>query len=191
MSPAPRRAATRSARRESLGLGWRLGSALGLVVVAGAVTLLLVALLVAPSVFHTHLEAALPGGIAPSVQVHVDEAFASAVLVSLGVAVPVALLTAAAVTWVVIRRLTRSISALATAAERVASGDLGARVAAPTIGPELAQLAGSFNAMADRLADTELTRRRLVGDLAHELRTPLASLEATVAALADGVLPPD
>jgi two-component system, OmpR family, sensor histidine kinase BaeS len=45
--------------------------------------------------------------------------------------------------------------------------------------------------MASRLATTEQTRRRLLTDLAHELRTPLASIEATIKAMADGILPID
>lgn len=177
--------------RPPLGLAWRLGAVLGLVVLAGAVTLLVVALIVAPQVFHAHLEVVLDADVEPAVQAHVDEAFANAMLISLGVAVPVALLTAFAVAWVVAQRLARSVTAVAAAADRIAGGDLRARVEAPAIGPEFARLAGAFNAMADRLAQTETTRRRLIGDLAHELRTPLASLEATVDAVIDGVLPAD
>jgi signal transduction histidine kinase len=177
--------------QEPLGLAWRLAASLALVVIAGAVTLLVVALIVAPQVFHAHLHAALGGAFEPAVQTHVDEAFANAILIALGVAVPVALLTAFAVAWVVAQRLGRSVAAVAAAADRIAGGDLRARVAAPGIGPEFARLAAAFNAMADRLAETESTRRRLIGDLAHELRTPLASLEATMDAVVDGVLPAD
>ncbi|HWS58948.1 MAG TPA: HAMP domain-containing sensor histidine kinase [Actinotalea sp.] len=181
----------RGGPREPLGFGWRLGAALGLVVLAGAVTLLVVALLVAPPVFQEHLGLVLTEPIAPQVQAHVDEAFATAMLVSLGIAVPVALLTALTVTVVVARRLSRSVATLAAAAEHIADGHLDTRVRAPEIGPEFTQLASAFNAMADRLAQTETTRQRLIGDLAHELRTPLASLTATVDAVADGVLPAD
>jgi two-component system, OmpR family, sensor histidine kinase BaeS len=45
--------------------------------------------------------------------------------------------------------------------------------------------------MAGRLAITEQTRRRLLNDLAHELRTPLASIQATIEAVNDGILPTD
>jgi signal transduction histidine kinase len=165
--------------------------ALGLVVLAGAVTLLGVALGVAPQIFHAHLLDAPGGRLEAGVQAHVDEAFATAVVVALAIALPVALLTAFTVTWVVAQRLGRSVAAVAAAAEEIAGGDLRARVEVPAIGPEFAQLADAFNAMAGRLAETEATRRRLIGDLAHELRTPLASLEATVEAVVDGVLPAD
>lgn len=176
---------------EQHGLGWRLVALLGLVVLAGAVTLLVAALTVAPPVFQAHLSRALSAPVDPTVQRHVDEAFASAVLLSLGLAVPVALLTALTVAWVVARRLARTVGALAAAAERIATGDLAVRVQTPALGGELARLTSAFNAMADRVARTEATRRRLIGDLAHELRTPLAALEATVDAVTEGVLPAD
>lgn len=184
--------APRAGRRPApLGFAWRLTASLGLVVLAGGVTLLGVALGVAPQIFQSHLRMAPGAPIEPAVQVHVDEAFATAILTSLGVALPVALLTAFAVVWLVARRLGRSVASVAAAADRVAGGDLRARVEAPAIGPEFARLAAAFNAMAGQLAETETTRRRLIGDLAHELRTPLASLEATVEAVVDGVLPAD
>ncbi|MGV8967515.1 MAG: sensor histidine kinase [Cellulomonas sp.] len=179
------------ARRAPLGFAWRLMVALGLVVLAGGLTLLGVALAIAPPIFHSHLLDVPGGAIEPGLQAHMDEAFANAVLVSLAVALPIALVTAFAITWVVAQRLGRSVAAVAAAAEDIAAGDLQARVEVPAIGPEFAQLADAFNAMAGRLAETETTRRRLIGDLAHELRTPLASLEATVEAVVDGVLPAD
>jgi two-component system sensor histidine kinase BaeS len=45
--------------------------------------------------------------------------------------------------------------------------------------------------MARRLATTDQTRRHLLADLAHELRTPLASMQATIEAINDGILPGD
>lgn len=181
----------RSARSAPLGFTWRLFVSLGLVVLACGVTLLGVALVVAPQIFQAHLRSALGATVEPAVQRHVDEAFADAVITSMGIALPVALLLAFAVTWVVAQRLGRSVAAVAAAADRIARNDLAVRVEVPAVGPELALLAESFNAMAGRLADSETMRARLIGDLAHELRTPLASIEATVEAVVDGVLPAD
>ena len=177
--------------RAPLGFAWRLGASLGLVVLSGGATLLGVALVIAPEIFQSHLRMATGSGIEPAVQTHVNEAFANAIFDSLAVAVPVALLTAFVVTWIVARRLAGSVATIAVAADLIARGNLESRVEAPAIGPEFTQLADSFNAMAARLAETETTRRRLIGDLAHELRTPLASLDATVEAVVDGVLPAD
>jgi signal transduction histidine kinase len=59
------------------------------------------------------------------------------------------------------------------------------------MGPELAELTASVNALAERLEDTEQARIELMADLAHQLRTPIASINATVEAIADGVMPAD
>jgi len=56
---------------------------------------------------------------------------------------------------------------------------------------ELSQLAGAFNEMAALLAHAEQIRNQLPADVAHELRTPLATVESYVEALADGVLSAD
>jgi len=172
----------------SLGLTLRLFAAMGLVVLAGASSLLIVALLVAPQVFRTHLRMAL-GTIPPATEQHVDEAFANAILLSLAMAVAVALIAALTVTWLVSRRIAVPVTALAAAAARLAAGHYDTRVPEPGLGTEFTALADSFNTMAGRLAATEQVRQRLLADLAHELRTPLASIEASLEAIADGVLP--
>jgi two-component system sensor histidine kinase BaeS len=164
--------------------------AMALVVLAGAGTLMVVSLLVAPNVFHRHLDRA--GVLAdPEVTGHVEEAFAMAALVSTGVGVLAALAVAAAGSMLVARRLTDPIASTARATGRLAAGDYTARVEQPRMGPELTALTDSVNALAQRLEDTERSRIRLLADLAHELRTPLASIEATVEAIADHVLPVD
>jgi signal transduction histidine kinase len=161
-----------------------------LVVLAGAGTLLVVSLLLAPTVFHWHLDQA--GVLADSdVSDHVEEAFAVAALISTGVGVLAALAVAAAGSLVVARRLTDPIAMTASTTGRLAAGDYAARVAQPGMGPELAALTESVNALAQRLEDTERSRIQLIADLAHELRTPTASIQATVEAIADRVLPAD
>lgn len=174
----------------SQGLSSRLFAAMCLIVAAGAVTLLAVALLVAPQVFHTHLRMAL-GNLNTATLTHVDEAFADAVLLSLAVAVVVATIAALTVSALVSRRIAAPVSDLADAARHVAAGDYAGPVPDPRLGPEFAALTGSFNTMAARLAATEHTRQRLLAELAHQLRTPIASVTATVEAVADGVLPAD
>jgi signal transduction histidine kinase len=177
-------------RTSSVGLNVRLFAAMGLVVVAGAVTLLVVALLIAPQIFHAHLQMAL-GIIPTSTQQHVDEAFTRAILLSLGIAVAVALIAALSVTWLVTRRIVTPVTDLAAAAQNLAAGNTDIRVPDPGLGPEFAALTAGFNTTAARLAQTEHVRQRMLADLAHELRTPIASIEATVEAVADGILPAD
>lgn len=71
----------------------------------------------------------------------------------------------------------------------VARGDLSARVDGDARRDELGRLAANFNAMASSLQEQELLRRRLVSDLAHELRTPLSVIQGNLQALLDGVYP--
>jgi two-component system, OmpR family, sensor histidine kinase BaeS len=129
--------------------------------------------------------------VSTQTQSHADEAFASAVLVALSVGVLFAVATALVVTWLVAGRLAAPVAEAAEAAHRIADGDYETRLPQPRFGPEFDRLTTAFNTMARRLATTEQTRRRLLGDLAHELRTPLASMKATIEAVTDGILPND
>jgi two-component system sensor histidine kinase BaeS len=87
-------------------------------------------------------------------------------------------------------RLTRPLRGVAAAAGRLGSGDLGARAAG---GPdrESQELAGAFNAMAERLERSEALRRRAAADMAHDLATPATVLESQLQAMVDGVVPAD
>ncbi|MFF2774975.1 sensor histidine kinase [Streptomyces sp. NPDC058052] len=88
------------------------------------------------------------------------------------------------------RAVLRPVRALTTATRGLGEGDLGRRV--PAAGKdEIGELGRAFNRMADSLAASEERQRRLVGDIAHELRTPLANLRGYLEALRDGVLEAD
>lgn len=168
------------------GFASRLLATQTLVLLAGAVTTWFVASLVGPSIFRTHLSRA---GVAQTSSEgrHVEEAFRSALLISISVALLVATITALVVTWYFTRRVRRSISQVASAACEVAAGRYDDRVTDPGLGAEFATLTGSYNALAQRLAKVEATRRRMLADLAHEMRTPLATVEAHLEAVEDGV----
>jgi two-component system sensor histidine kinase BaeS len=85
-------------------------------------------------------------------------------------------------------RNARGIGALMDAADRVAGGDYAVRVEAPR-SRRLRPLAGSFNTMADHLETNEQRRRELLGDVAHELRTPLQVIRGSVEGMLDGLYP--
>ena len=160
-----------------------------LVIIAGSATLTLVALAIAPDIFHDHIRRA--GGIAPAdVARHVDKAFGAAFLIALAVAIAAATFTALAVSTFLSLRIVRPIRDLAEAAERIAKGAYTARVPA-TGSDELAVLGGAFNEMATALESAERKRRELLTDVAHELRTPLATVEGYLEGLADGIVPAD
>ena len=107
-------------------------------------------------------------------------------------AVPVvtggAVLVIGAVAWwlagLASRRLRRDAQALAGQAERVASGDLDARVDLDD--GELARAAASLNAMTAQLAATDRRQREFLADVAHELRTPITAIDGFASALVDG-----
>lgn len=78
---------------------------------------------------------------------------------------------------------------LGAAARAITAGDLRAR--APVEGhDEIADLARTFNTMAESLERARVARQMQTADIAHELRNPLAVLQGTLEALADGVYPP-
>jgi two-component system sensor histidine kinase BaeS len=103
-----------------------------------------------------------------------------------GLAALVALLVALGIS----RRITSPVARLIGVARATGSGDRTAR-AGDVRGPgELRDLAIAFDQMADSLARQETVRRNLVADVAHELRTPIAVLQASHEALLDGVTEP-
>ncbi|MDO8309351.1 MAG: HAMP domain-containing sensor histidine kinase [Actinomycetota bacterium] len=98
---------------------------------------------------------------------------------------------AAVVSWFLARRIARPIAELADAAETIADGRYGVQVPRAKSSAELQRLSDAFARMSARLSDTEASRIRLLSDLAHEIRTPLATLEAYIDGLEDGVVPAD
>lgn len=172
------------------GLAARLFAAQVLVVVAGALTLIVVALSTAPGLFREHIQRAI-GPVPPTLARHLDEAFTSAFVLAFVVGVAAALVVALAVSWFVTERISSPVRRLARAAERVAAGRYDVRVPPSRLGSEFVALDRAFNEMAAALETTETRRRELLADLAHELRTPIATIDAYVEALTDGVVPTD
>lgn len=165
--------------------GTRLFVALTVVVIGCAVSAWLVASALAPGIFHDHLGQA---GIHDSSQAaHVEEAFTQAIVLAWGLAVAIAVLLALAVSWYITRRVQRSLVAVTTSAARIAGGRYDTRVHSPGLGREFDELAVTVNELARRLDATETTRRRMLADLGHEMRTPIATLDSYLEALDDGV----
>ncbi len=90
---------------------------------------------------------------------------------------------------VVARSIANRIDVLEEASSAIAGGDLSTR--APTGGPaEIAKLAGAFNEMAGSLEQLFDARRELVAWASHDLRTPLANMQALLEATEDGLKEP-
>jgi signal transduction histidine kinase len=114
------------------------------------------------------------------------EEFFRAIAGAAGLAALVALIVAIGMS----RRITRPVVRLIEAASAVGGGDRTARVGTIRAPTELRDLAETFDRMADELARQEQLHRYLVADVAHELRTPVAVLQAGHEALLDGVVQP-
>ncbi len=125
------------------------------------------------------------GPAARAAQVQQDTTV-TVIVVALGAAI-VASLAGIAVAG----RIVRPLRSLEDAASAVASGDLGRRSGVAERDDEVGSLGRSFDGMAAELQRSDDARRRLLQDAAHELRTPLAVIDATASAIADGVYAPD
>uniref|UniRef100_UPI0020294013 HAMP domain-containing sensor histidine kinase n=1 Tax=Actinotalea sp. C106 TaxID=2908644 RepID=UPI0020294013 len=111
--------------------------------------------------------------------------------VSLALALGAAAVASAAVSLVLAGRISRSLGAVSTAAARLGGGRYESRVPAAGLGAEFDTLTESFNGMAARLQESERLRARLLADVAHEVRTPVATIVAYLEAVEDGVQPMD
>ncbi len=155
-------------------LRWRVVLAQMIVVLVGVVVLALTAYLVAlrdlpPDLLHT-----------------VQHVVAQALLAAALAAALAGLLTSI----LLMRAILHPLRQLAQSSQRIAAGRYDERIRLPD-SDELAAVATSFNHMARSLEQIERQRVELIGNVAHELRTPLSGLEGYLEGLVDGVFPCD
>ena len=160
-----------------------------LVVVVGTITLFSAVGIVAPGALDMAMDHAMGDGMNDIMTPVIRRAFQDAVASALVIAATAAGAAAVVVSIVLSSRVSRPIARLAVASRRIANGRYAERVAV-TSQDEIGDLADSFNRMAESLESTERRRLHLVGDVAHELRTPLATVEGYLEALQDGVIMP-
>jgi two-component system sensor histidine kinase CpxA len=94
----------------------------------------------------------------------------------------VAAVVSALVSFLIARYLAAPMVNLGAASKRLADGDLSTRVGLPLTGrkDEFGVLANDFDQMASRLQDLQRANRRLLRDVSHELRSPLARLRVAL-----------
>ena len=164
-----------------------IASFLLVIIVAGATMFAAVSLL-APTAF----DAAMGhggAGMGDMMSRLVRDAFGVALGTALPLALAPAVVVAIAASVMLSLRISRPIGRLADASRRIAAGRYEERVAVSS-NDEVGDLAASFNSMAASLETTEQRRLELVGDVAHELRTPLATIDSYLEGLADGLVQP-
>ena len=182
-------------------LKWRIVAAQMLVVVVGVVVVLLMAYLatryVVPSSIAEGVEALLvadvDGADVPSAEeatAALIDSFRRSLLIAVLVAGACALLAGIGTSLLLVREILRPLRQIGSSSRRIASGHYDERVPVPG-SDELAQVAASFNEMAEELAQVEKTRVALIGDVSHELRTPLTSLSGYLEGVIDGMFPAD
>ena len=166
-----------------------------LVIIVGVVTMVVAIVGLAPTLFD-RLVVAMIGpnvttmnGMMGGMQPIITQAFRAAMVEALLLSAGAATLAAVATSLFVSARIVTPLQRLLAASRRIASGHYAERV--PTgATDELGALATQFNTMAAELEAAERRRVALIGDVAHELRTPLATLEGYTEGLLDGVVEP-
>ncbi len=92
--------------------------------------------------------------------------------------------------WLSIRQ-SRPISEMAEATRRFAEGNFDVRMRGYDSPAEIAELAVSFNNMADSLQETERQRREFIANVSHELKTPMTTIAGYTDGILDGTIPPE
>src|SRR5581483_8663629 len=99
-----------------------------------------------------------------------------------GLGIAIAVMSSGLVCYFLASYLTRPVSRLRTATRKLAAGDLSARAGVPPVrgNDEVSQLVRDFDAMAERLENVMNAQSRLLNDISHELRSPLARLNVAL-----------
>jgi histidine kinase len=169
-------------------LGWKLCLSYLFVILAVVIVLDTTAEFRAPAVLQRDM-ARLPAPVQsdPALLAALHASFQAAVDELLAIGSAAAILVAVALSIFASRRIVRPIQTMMQASQRIAGGDYGHRVEVAGQ-DELSVLARAFNQMSETLERTEQRRLEAIGDLAHELRTPLSSIKSMMEGLMDGVL---
>ena len=103
----------------------------------------------------------------------------------------VMLLCASVLTKVLMHKLTDPLQKVTDAAQRFGGGDLSVRVEGVEGEGEVADLARTFNTMAENIQMNDNSRGQFMGNIAHELRTPMTTIKGFVDGILDGTIPPE
>ncbi len=123
-------------------------------------------------------------------QLSEDQKFRRSINSSLALGGFLAAMVALGLSYLISTRLTKPLSQMTRAAKKMESGDISQRIVVQGR-DEIGQLGEAFNHLSDALERQERLRKNLTADIAHELRTPLATIRSHIEAFQDGVMEPD
>lgn len=175
-------------------LSYRLFLSYIFVVLIGVVVLAISTAFVAPANFSeqmTHMgrgSSSMMDQHERELNAELEGSFRNSLNNALAIAGVAAILAAGGVSWFVSSQIVKPVRALVALSQRIASGHYEQRLHLDTA-DEFAELVENFNRMAKSLEETEVLRQRLLGDVTHELKTPLASIKGYMEGLQDGVIP--
>jgi histidine kinase len=197
-------------KRITSSLWTRLLAAQLVIIGLGAITLVVLVELLAPSFFSNDIRSmnemmtdpahmsgmmgevmtGTPSGfLTPDVQAGLEDSFNSSFRRALTISLGVAGIAAVGISAFATRRILLPLQAVRATTHRLAEGAYDQRIDLPGEA-ELAELAGDVNALAEALESIEQRRVHLISEVAHELRTPLTTLEGYLEGLLDGVFEP-
>jgi signal transduction histidine kinase len=181
---------------------WKVFLSYVVVVLVGVGVLATTTSLSIPSAFDRHMlgmSAMMSGsstiGNGQLLETKLFSNYKAAVTEALTLAAAAALIAAVLASYFISRQVVGPVQQMKALSHRIAEGEYGERLKVSGSVQsnqldELDQLGLSFNQMAEKLEKTETMRRQLIGDVTHELRTPLAAIKGYMEGLMDGVIPP-
>ena len=101
------------------------------------------------------------------------------------------LICASVLTMFMMRSLTEPLHRISEAAQKFGGGDFSVRVEDVDGDGEIADLARTFNTMAANLQQIDTSRGQFMGNIAHELRTPMTTIKGFIDGILDGTIPPE
>ena len=101
------------------------------------------------------------------------------------------LICASVLTMFLMRNLTEPLHRISEAAQKFGGGDFSVRVEDVDGDGEIADLARTFNTMAANLQEIDSSRGQFMGNIAHELRTPMTTIKGFIDGILDGTIPPE
>ena len=178
-------------------LRWRIVAAHMIVVIVGVTVVLLMARITTQYLVPASVQARVadlaeaqdPAAVNRITTALLDT-FRNSIFTAVLVAALGAIVAGLASGLVLARQILRPLQEIAASSQRIADGRYNERVGVPD-SDELAVVATHFNQMAQALEEVEEQRIRLIGNVAHELRTPLAALSGYLEGLMDGLFPND